>query len=240
MARFAALFLLLLPLAACGAREVNLATLTPDDLYTTGMEAYEQRDWSEAIRYLEYFVAQNLGDPRAPTARMTLGDIHMTRKEYATAATHYQRMAIDFPSDPRALEARSNICEAYYLLSPDPALDQEYTVSALAHCQSVAENYPNTAEAELAQEHIEELRWTLGKKVYDTGVFYVRRRAYDAAVVYFQEVVRQYPGTEHAPAALEQLVETYERIGYVEDAEEAREQLLRDYPDSPEAKELQA
>lgn len=221
--------------AGCGARQVDLSTLPADDLYAGAMEAYENRNWGRAIEMFEFFVAQYLGDPRAPDARMLLGDIHMEREEYPTAATHYQRFAIDFPADPRALTARFNICEAYYRLSPRPALDQEFTVSALAHCQSVAENYAGTTEAQEAVAHIDELRWKLAKKVYDTGMFYFRRRAYDSAVVYFQDVVEQYPRTDLAPAALSQLAETYDRIGYVEDAAEARERLQQEYPESAEA-----
>ena len=230
-----ALLALLLFSAGCGARQVDLSTLAADDLYSGAMAAYEDRNWGRAIEMLEFFVAQYLGDPRAADARMLLGDIHMDRREYPTAATHYQRFAIDYPGDPRGLSARFNICEAYYRLSPRPALDQEFTVSALAHCQSLAENYVGTPEAEQAVAHIDDLRWKLAKKVYDTGMFYFRRRAYDAAVVYFEDVVEQYPRTDLAPAALSQLAETYDRIGYVEDAAEARERLLREYPESPEA-----
>jgi outer membrane protein assembly factor BamD (BamD/ComL family) len=58
-------------------------------------------------------------------------------------------------------------------------------------------------------------------------------------VVYFEEVVTEYPDTTIAPGALEQLVETYSRLGYVEDAEDARERLLREYPQSPEAQAMQ-
>ena len=141
---------------------------------------------------------------------------------------------------PRALEARFQTCEAYYRLSPRPALDQEYTVSAMIHCQSIPEYYPGTEYAEQAQEYVVELRGKLAQKAYETGMFYFRRRAYDSAGVDFEDVVDQYADTPAAPAALGQLVETYTRIGYVEDAEEARERLLEEYPQSPEAQQVRA
>jgi outer membrane protein assembly factor BamD len=226
--------------AACGARQENLAILPADDLYARGLAAMEAGDHEEAIVLLDYFVAQHLGDPRAPDARMMLGDAHFARSEYATAATHYMRLVNDFPLHARALEARFKTCDAYFQLSPNPPLDQEYTRSALAHCQSVADYYPGTEEATDALAHVATLRQKLAEKLYNTGVHYFRRREYDSAVVYFKEVVDQFPATSVAPQALEQLVETYTRIGYVEDAAEARERLLRDYPQSPEAQALRA
>lgn len=234
----AALFLLML--SGCASRQPNLSLLPPDDLYGMAEEAFEARRFERAINLLEFFVTNHLGDPRAPTARLMLGEAHMARREYATAATHFQRLVIDFPTHPRALEARMQTCEAYYRLSPRPALDQEFTVSALAHCESVAENFPATQEGRLAGTHVNELRHRLAQKSYETGMFYFRRRAYDSAVVYFEEVVSQFPNTTVAPAALEQLVETYNRIGYVEDAEEARERLLREYPESSQAQAVRA
>ena len=91
-----------------------------------------------------------------------------------------------------------------------------------------------------AAEYLQELRDKLAEKVYNSGRFYVRRQALDAAVVYFREVVDNFPQTRFAPMALESLVETYDRLGYVEEAEAQRERLLRDYPESPEAQEVAA
>jgi len=222
----------------CAARPQNLTLLSPDDMYGRAVAAMESRDFDEAIGLLDLFVIQYLGDPRAPEARMLLGDAHMEKREYATAAVHFQRLINDYPLHPRVLEARFRTCDAYYLLSPRPPLDQEYTVSALAHCESLAAYYPGTEEANSANVRVAELREKLAAKSFNTAMHYFRRRAYDAAVVYFLQVVDQYPNSSVAPTALEQLAETYSRIGYVEDAEETRQRLLRDYPQSPEAQAL--
>jgi outer membrane protein assembly factor BamD len=234
------LALLLLVVSGCGARQENLSLLPPDDLYARAVDAYEARRFERAIDMLEMFVSQHLGDPRAPEARMMLGQAHFERREFATAATHFQRLVLDFPTHPRALEARFLTCDAYYRLSPRPALDQQFTLSSLIHCESVADNFPGTEEGERARAHVVELTDRLAQKAYETGMFYFRRRAFDSAVVYFEEVVARYPQTSVAPAALGQLVETYERIGYVEDAAEARARLLREYPQSPQAQALRS
>ncbi len=235
--RLCLMSLALLAVACSGNRE-NINLMGPDDLYARGMQEFENREFQRSIIYLERFLSTTLGDPRAPDARMLLGDAHMARREYATAATHYQRVVTDFPDHSRNLEARFKICDAYYKLSPPPPLDQEYTISAIAHCQSVADYFPGTEEGDSAAGYVEQMREKLAKKSYDAGMHYFKRRAYDAAVLYFEEVVAQFPDTSLAPSALEQLAETYDRLGYVEDAEEARERLLRDYPESPEAQAM--
>jgi outer membrane protein assembly factor BamD len=230
--------LVLLAAGGCGARQENLALLPPDDLYTRGATAFEVGDYEEAIRMLEYFTNQYLGDPRVPQARMMLGDASMARRQYATAATHYMRLVNDYPNHELNTQARFRTCEAYYRLSPKPPLDQEYTRSALAHCQSVVEYFPGTEEATQAAEYVTELRHKLAQKEYDTGNFYFRRRAFDSAVNSFQAVLDEFPETSFAPMALERMAEAYDRMGYVEDAEETRQRLLRDYPQSPQAQAL--
>lgn len=222
-------------LSGCFARQQNPANLAPDDLYQRAATAFQEERYARAIPLYEAFVQLHHGDPRAPQARYNLGRAYQYRREYITAATHYQRLINDFPASELNLPGRFGICESYYELSPRPALDQEYTYSAILHCESVANYFPGTDQAVRAAAYVEELRLKLARKAYDTGVFYLRRRAYDAAIVYFQQVVDQFPQTELAPRALLQMVEAYSTQGYVEDAQEARERLQREYPNSPEA-----
>ena len=227
-------------LSACFSRQTNPATLSADELHERAQTAYEARNFGRATQLYEVFVQQHHGDPRAPEARLNLGTAYRERREYITAATHYQRLLNDFPQSELGLAARMGICESYYRLSPRAALDQEHTYSAILYCESVANYYPGTDPASRANAYVTELRLKLARKAYETGTFYLRRRAYDSAIVYFQQVVDDFPRTELAPAALLQMAETYTMQGYVEDAEEARERLRRDYPDSPEARGLPA
>ena len=240
MVRTAGLALCLLLLTGCGARRVDPRTLAPDDLYTRATQAYDRRDFGEAIPFLQAFVEQHLGDPRAPDAMMRLGRAHMARREYISAASYFQRLAEDFPASPLNLEARFAVCDSYVRLSPAPQLDQEYTRAALDHCGSVATGFAGTPEAETARTHVAQLREKLAEKVFQNGLFYQRRRAYDSAVIYFGDVVEEYPETAAAPNALRRLLDVYIVLGYVEEAGQTRERLLRDYPDAPSAQGLPA
>ncbi|HEX2094461.1 MAG TPA: outer membrane protein assembly factor BamD [Longimicrobiaceae bacterium] len=227
-----------LVVGGCG-RNSNPAQLGPDALYERGTTAYRTGKYGRAVDLLNRFLQAHLGDPRAAEARMTLGRAHMARREYILAAGEFTRLLNETPPDSLQRSARFGICEAYRRLSPRPQLDQEYTGGAIAHCESVATYYPGTQEAAQAAEWVRDLKQKLAQKSYDTGMFYFKRGAYDAAVIYFTETVEQYPDTVVAAAALLKLLQSYETIGYKEEAADARARLLREYPQSPEARTLQ-
>jgi outer membrane protein assembly factor BamD len=226
--------------AACGGRHVPPSQLEPDVQFDRGVEAFEAGRHARAVEFLQPFVLQSIGDPRMPEALYTLARAHEARRQFVSAASEFQRLASEFPTHAYALPARLGTCEAYSNLSPRPQLDQDYTVSALIHCESVVLNFAGTPEAEAAAVRVVEMRQKLAQKEYETGLFYFRRRAFDASVIYFERAATEFPDTVVAPAALLRLHEAYTRIGYVEEATEARERLLREYPESPEARGLQA
>ena len=159
------------------------ADLAPDVLYQQATAAYEAGRYGKATELLSAFVDRQAGDPRAPEARLLLGRAYAARREYVSAATEFQRLLSDYPSSPLGEEARFGICDAYYRLSPKPPLDQEYTRTALLHCESVATLFPGSAYADSAGRFIGEMNDKLARKLYENGVFYLRRRAYDASAI---------------------------------------------------------
>lgn len=226
-------------LTACASRPATVEQVAPDTLFERANNALQERKWTDAVTLFERFVIQHPTHARLQEARLRLGDAYFGKKEFITAATEYSRLANDYPAGPYADDARFKVCESYYRLSPKPQLDQQYTRSALDHCQSLITYYPTSPFVARAQELLNDLRNKLAEKSFLTGDFYFKRNAFDSAIIYFEATVREYPETVQAPRALARLVETYEKLGYKEETEAARQRLLKDYPTSPEAKQLQ-
>jgi len=226
--------------AACSSSQQVVYTLGPDPLFEHGMRAYEARKWSEAIRAFERLVLDFPTHPRIQEARFRLADSYFGRKEYVTAANEFARLATDYPAGEWADDARFKVCESYYRLSPRPELDQEYTRAAIDHCQSLIAYYPSSEFVERAQQIVAGLRDKLARKMLENAQFYYQRNAVDPAILYLEDVVREYPESSSAPKALLRLVQIYRQIGYEEEAEEAKQRLLRDYPDTEEARQVKA
>ena len=226
-------------LGACGARQVPLVNLSPEQLYERGQTALNDRKWTEAIEAFDQFVIQYATHPRVQEARYRLGEAYFGKKEYITAGSEFTRLANDYPAGPYADDARFRACESYYRLSPKVALDQQYTRSAFDHCQSMVAYFPNSEYVERAQQMMLELRQKLAEKEFQAGEYYYERNAYDSAIIYFDATVRDYADTPQAPRALARLVEIYQSLGYKEEEATTRQRLLKDYPNSPEAKAIQ-
>jgi outer membrane protein assembly factor BamD len=233
--RATAALLIAVSLSACAVFRKE-APVTPEIALVRGLNAYRAHRYTRAAELIKSWVDANAaGDPRMPGALMALGTSHIHTGEYLTASTEFLRLVTDYPQAPEQEIARFRLCEAYRGLSPRAQLDQQYTETAITYCQSYAGYYPATPQADTAKAWVVEMRDKLAYKAYLNGQFYLRRQAYDAAVIYFNDAANGYPDTRWAPAALARIVEAYTRIGYREEAEEARQRLLRDFPQSPEA-----
>jgi outer membrane protein assembly factor BamD len=230
--------LTLLVVGACGTREVPLSEVAPDDLWSQGVEQFEQERWSEAIRFLERFIIVGGADPRVHQARYYVAEAHFNRSEYVTAATLFSGLAADLGRSDMGELARFMSCRSYEELAPPAQRDQEYTRAAIDHCQSVVDLFPGGEYSEQAREIVTRMWERLAEKAFDGGDWYQGRRAYDSAIIYFEDVVRLYPRTSYAPRALRRMIDIYEVLEYDQELEETRARLLRDYPDSPEARRL--
>ena len=235
-----AVFSLTLGIGACATAAQVPDQLTPEELFDRGLAALQDRDWTSAIALFERFVIQFPAHPRLQEARFNLSNGYFGKKEYITAANEYSRLANDYPAGPWADDARYKVCESYHALSPKPQLDQQYTRAALDHCQSLITYYPTSDFVPKAQDLLNDLRNKLAEKAFLTGQFYFSRNAYDSAIIYYEAAVRDYPETPVASRALYRLYETYLELGYEEEAEATKQRLLKDYPASAEARQLQA
>src|SRR2546422_290385 len=111
-----------------------------------------------------------------------------------------------------------------------PDLDPAYGETALAIYQELAGRFPDSDAAARARAHVRRLENQFAEKTYKTGIFYLRRKAWDSAIIYFKDVIANYPTTQRAPDALLRLVDSYRAIGYKQELQETCEHLRRFYP----------
>jgi outer membrane protein assembly factor BamD len=241
MNRFVTTFVIFAAAAvtACAGRPQNLQQLGPDGMFQHGEQKLRERKWTEAIAAFEQFVIQYPSHPRVQEARFRLAEGYFGKEEYITAGEEFSRLANDYPAGPWADDSRFKVCDSYYELSPKTALDQQYTRAAIDHCQSLIAYYPQSEFVARAQELVEELRNKLAEKEFDTGEIYYKRTAYDSAIIYYEFVLNNFADTSYGPRALLRLYQTYQTLRYQEEAEAAKARLLKDYPNSPEARGLQ-
>ena len=234
------LFTLLAAVAgACASGNMNLAQMPPEQLFDRAHGSLREGKWTDAIAAFEQFTLQYPTHPRVAEARFRLAEAYFGKKEFITAGNEFARLASDYPAGPWADDARFRVCESYYRLSPKPPLDQQYTKSAFDHCQSLIAYFPESEFAPRAQEIMVEMRHKLAQKELDTGEHYFKRNAFDSAIIYYEGTLRSYPDTPQSPRALSRLVEIYKALGYKEEEDAARQRLLKDYPESPEARAIQ-
>ncbi len=228
---------LALLLGACASKGPQIYQLPSDPLYELAMQKLDERKWGDAIKALDQFTGRFPGDPRNEEARFQLARAHFEKKDFITAAAEMVRLASDYPTGRYADEARFKTCESYYLLSPKPQLDQEYTRAAIDHCDALIVSYPNSEFSPRAEELITDLRQKLARKAFLNGDYYYKRKAYDSAILYYEGLLRDYSTSDSAPRALLRLVQIYQRLRYAEEMEAARDLLLTNFPDSAEARE---
>ncbi|MFW6200013.1 MAG: outer membrane protein assembly factor BamD [Gemmatimonadota bacterium] len=229
-----------LGLSACASSGGPYQGMNLDEVYQIGLEHLENEDWGDAIEAFETVVFGAEGLAEAGPARYYLGRAFFGDEQYLTAAAEFERFLERFPNHTLAPQAALGVCESYVALSPIIPRDQGDTERAYRECQAAALDFAGTEAAQEAAELRERMWQKLAEKVYHSGNYYFSRNLYDSAILYFEDVVENYSDTEAAPRALARMYEAYQEIGYEEEAEETREQLLRDYPDSEAAQGLDA
>jgi len=228
-----------LGLTACSGADPYQG-LDAETLFMTAQTEYDEGEWDNAIQALERLMVSYQSSPRLPEGRYLLAQSYFAKGEYITARSEYQRFLDRYVGHELSASAALGMCRSLSELAPIPQRDQGYTVEAVTICGNVIVDYAGTPESVEAANIREGLRATMAEKEFLNGNHYFRRKQYDPAIKYYEFVVQLYPESEFAPRALFGIYRANREIGYEDLAEEARDRLLREYPESEAAAEARA
>lgn len=200
-------------------------------LFDASLGELRKHKWSHAVAGFEKLTTDlPARDPLLPESYYYLGEAHMGSKEYILAAQSYSRVAENFPEDTLADRATYKTGVAYAKLWRRPGLDPEYGETSRSTFQSFLAAYPDSPLRDSAQKQIDRLDEWFAIKGYNNGVTYYKRKAYDSGIIYFRDVVRQYPKTDAARKSQIRLVQSYRAIKYKEDVAETCGSLEKAHP----------
>lgn len=208
---FSLLLILFIPLVfnACKNQEF----IKPGDSLLVAFEKakslYQDEKWGDAAKAFETVLSIGRGTEIAEEAQYLLAESYFNNGSYLIAASEYERFTLFHPESPLREESDYKIALSYLELSPRYKLDQAYTNRAIENFRVYLSRYPNTLRADSAGFHIDELRNKLAEKLHNAADFYMRIDRYNAAAIYFEQVIAQYPESRWAELALVEQMEAY-------------------------------
>jgi len=143
----------------------------------------------------------------ADLAKYKAGLCYKDIQDYNSAILMFKDLIDRYPSSSIIDKARFQLAECSKLLAVKPAYDQTPTNLARKEFEDFLKKHPDSEMAADAKQVVDKLKSREAEHAYETGKFYEERRAPQSAVIYYNDIVQNYPNTEWAKKAQERLNE---------------------------------
>lgn len=187
------------PLASEANEKINLCY---QEQFHEAKRMFDKEDYLDARDAFKVIILSSRAGTIIDSARFYYADCYYHTKEYILAISEFQRIRQLFSESPLADDAQFKIAMCYYKLSPNYALDQEYTLQAIKEFQLFLELYPYSEYRQEGDARYMDLRVKLAKREFKTGELYRKMGEFEAAIISFQKVMDNYYDTDFAPEAL--------------------------------------
>jgi outer membrane protein assembly factor BamD len=179
----------LVALAGCRA-EFQLKKFTTNEaLYEASLRQFERGKYGDAVLGFEKLTLELAPrDTLAPKSFWYLGLARQHQRDYQLAAQAFNRIFESFPDDTLAERGLFEEGRSYQSLWTRPDRDPTFGDAALATFTSLETYYPQSKLLPDAKREITKLQAMFAEKSYGNGMYYLRDKAFDSAVIYFKDV----------------------------------------------------
>ena len=141
----------------------------------------------------------------ADDAQYYLGLCYKKLNDYSAATIELEALIDNYPGSLLVGEAKYQLADCAYKLSLKPGYDVESTDRAIAEFKEVLVTEKEESLVEKAKSAMLELEGRKAQSSYQIAQFYEKRKKYESAKIYYQEVIDKYPRTQWAVQAIERL-----------------------------------
>jgi outer membrane protein assembly factor BamD len=125
----------------------------------------------------------------------------------------YQAVVNKFPNEPVAADAQYQIGYIWLMAARKGTTDAAATTNAKTAFQDFLLHYPHSEKAPQARANLALLEHTETTSSYQVAKFYDKQKYYRAAVIYYNEVIRQQPGSTESNLAKKRIDQLRAKVG---------------------------
>jgi outer membrane assembly lipoprotein YfiO len=129
------------------------------------------------------------------------------KRLYQEARDEFEKVINDYPDSEWAKAAQYQLAITDAKRSRGAAYDQKVTQIAIEQFKEFVKDNPDAELSDNAQAKINELREKEAENNFITAAYYERRKQYQAARIYYDGIVQEFPDTQWAQKAQERLRE---------------------------------
>lgn len=226
-------------LSGCGGNGPK-PDMPADAIYARARALYDNGKWTKAHLEFEAFVFSYPGTARIDSAQFFLGMCQYNQKNFIVAADEFLRLHQRYSTSPLVPEADILRAHSLLMISPDnPALDQERTLAAILELKLFKDTHPLSEYVRTADSLLGVAFERLSRRDFQAGRLYSRMGHHQAARIYFQEVIDQFPDSPLIPEVFYHMADGYRHLDSLDRAIEYYEKLVYLYADhklTPKAK----
>jgi len=155
----------------------------------------------------------------APYGRYTARaqfDIGLAREKQGAndaAIQAYQAVVDKFPNEPVAVDAQYQLGYIWFTASQLGTNDAAAAANAKTAFQDFLFHYPKSEKAAQARKNLDILEHKQTNNSFKVAKFYDKQKYYRAAVIYYNEVIRQQPGSEESNEAKKRIDQLRAKFG---------------------------
>src|SRR5881227_2248853 len=143
-------------------------------------------------------------------------DIGLCREKQGAndaAIQAYQAVVDKFPNEPIAVDAQYQIGYIWFTAAQKGTKDAAAANNAKTAFQDFLFHYPKSEKAAQARANLDLLEHKQTANSYKVAKFYDKQKYYRAAVIYYNEVIRQQPGSEESNEAKKRIDQLRAKFG---------------------------
>lgn len=129
------------------------------------------------------------------------------------AVQAYIAVVENFPDHPIAADAQYQIGYLWFNALQNGTRDARATANARNGFQDFLNRYPKSEKAAQARQNLAALDQKQTSSAFQIAKFYDKQKNYKAAVIYYNDVIRQQPGSEESQSAKQRVDELRAKVG---------------------------